>query len=66
MTALIAYVYSHLSPAFLNALDTGLEIERSRRSYGRGGIFGGCCCAVVVIIAIVVAVIVMRRRRPRA
>ena len=66
MTALIAMVYSSLSPAFLNALDTGLEIEKSRRSYGRGGIFGGCCCAVVVIIAIVAAVIIMRRRRPRA
>jgi len=66
MTALIAMVYSYLSPATLNVLDAGLEVERSRRSYGRGGIFGGCCCAVVVIVAIVVAVIVMRRRRPRA
>ncbi|WP_433051108.1 hypothetical protein [Dactylosporangium sp. CS-033363] len=69
MNALIAsvysLVYSYLSPATLDALDTGMELERRRYSRGGGGIIGGCCCAVVVI-AIVVVVIIMRRRRPRA
>jgi hypothetical protein len=69
MNALIAsvysLVYSYLSPATLDALDTGLELERRRRSSGSFGIIGGCCCAVVVI-AVVAVVIIMRRRRPRA
>jgi hypothetical protein len=67
MYALIAFVYSNLSPAVTQALDVGLDLER-RRPYSTrgGGLIGGCCCAVVVIIALVILVIVMRRRRPRA
>lgn len=65
MSALIALVYSYLGPAFLDALDTGLELDRSRRrSYG--GNLIGCCCAIIVVIIVVIVVIVMRRRgRPR-